>query len=974
MQDTELHGRAGGYNDRLVSERAVSRRQSRSLYRHWVAASRKLAYQSQTNVMTRISTSSIGNEADIITESSCSLIEDRADEIVRHIEQSQSLMDENPKFNIDSIETLRVMTEYLTLKRSVKKKLTISIPPNTKALSFSKRLRYRMSIFCCKIPVIIKNFIGNFELWYSSLKVIEGHFGSSVASYFKFLRKLFLLNACIFILISFFVLIPQLLFRFIQFVDDGENALDEDNGTSSFSVSFNPVASPVVMVRNDPYRENEEFRLGNIFTGEGFLTNTILFYGYYTNTSLKLVEGYTFNIPASYFFTSAVCYFIIFFFLFTSVAVTYRKCYIETSGGMNNTFSNKILCGWDFSIANRQAADLKSKSIYIEVKELLDEVSRSKRKKSCAYTFYTTAISFSLNGILLFLLGIGGMYSWKYLDQQMTKADTATTMMMWLILTLVIAVAPVLFSLITNIEGFESQSSALYMTLIRTFTLYAVVVAVVVAYRLNRSTESECWETVLGQDMYRLVLLDFIFGLMGTALSEFIRYRIYVKMWEGIGCPEFDIARGTMNLIYNQTLFYIGLYFSPVLSLIITVKMFLTFYIRKWGAIYNCKPFLKPWRASQAHTVYLSIAFLSFFSVVIAYGYIITSYVDKNFKESSCSVPIKNLNMSLKVKTSNCGPFRGEKFIYLSVLNDILANKDSFILTIFYYITRPGVVGIALMALVLGVYYMRAVALARIHVVNHLRHLLLLKAEDRKLLLNEIAKYTKAQQPHGNDKHPHTEEGLTSFNTDPKERSRGHRENFEVMKKSKFCPVSLSNLSTEPDTKNTVLRSKIFNSVQNLNGSFLDGRVNPRVQIRKASSYEDGVFEMVQWNATSDAKWEDDLTKDELRYQPTDETDKGNGSLALVEEEIISRPPLNFNPVFTESFQIDESAEENSGVGSSYQNKRVPDATEESILRSDDLDDSGNDFINYVRFQERVPSRISFDSRSSKSSRKKKRN
>ncbi|KAK6624217.1 hypothetical protein RUM44_011076 [Polyplax serrata] len=915
MQDTELHGRAGGYNDRLVSDRAVSRRQSRSLYRHWVAASRKLAYQSQTNVMTRISTSSIGNEADIITESSCSLIEDRADEIVRHIEQSQSLMDENPKFNIDSIETLRVMTEYLTLKRSVKKKLTISIPPNTKALSFSKRLRYRMSIFCCKIPVIIKNFIGNFEL-------------------------------C-----SFFVLIPQLLFRFIQFVDDGENALDEDNGTSSFSVSFNPVASPVVMVRNDPYRENEEFRLGNIFTGEGFLTNTILFYGYYTNTSLKLVEGYTFNIPASYFFTSAVCYFIIFFFLFTSVAVTYRKCYIETSGGMNNTFSNKILCGWDFSIANRQAADLKSKSIYIEVKELLDEVSRSKRKKSCAYTFYTTAISFSLNGILLFLLGIGGMYSWKYLDQQMTKADTATTMMMWLILTLVIAVAPVLFSLITNIEGFESQSSALYMTLIRTFTLYAVVVAVVVAYRLNRSTESECWETVLGQDMYRLVLLDFIFGLMGTALSEFIRYRIYVKMWEGIGCPEFDIARGTMNLIYNQTLFYIGLYFSPVLSLIITVKMFLTFYIRKWGAIYNCKPFLKPWRASQAHTVYLSIAFLSFFSVVIAYGYIITS-----------------------VKTSNCGPFRGEKFIYLSVLNDILANKDSFILTIFYYITRPGVVGIALMALVLGVYYMRAVALARIHVVNHLRHLLLLKAEDRKLLLNEIAKYTKAQQPHGNDKHPHTEEGLTSFNTDPKETSRGHRENFEVMKKSKFCPVSLSNLSKEPDTKNTVLRSKIFKSVQNLNGSFLDGRVNPRVQIRKASSYEDGVFEMVQWNATSDAKWEDDLTNDKLRYQPTDETDKGNSSLALVEEEIISRPPLNFNPVFTESFQIDETAEENSGVGSSYQNKRVPDATEESILRSDDLDDSGNDFINYVRFQERVPSRISFDSRSSKSSRKKKRN
>lgn len=96
-------------------------------------------------------------------------------------------------------------------------------------------------------------------------------------------------------------------------------------------------------------------------------------------------------------------------------------------------------------------------------------------------------------------------------------------------------------------------------------------------------------------------------------------------MWAGIGCPEFDIARSTMNLIYNQTLFYIGLFFSPALSLVITIKMFLTFYIKKWGAIYNCKPFVNPWKASQAHTVYLSIAFFAFFSVLIAFGYIITS-------------------------------------------------------------------------------------------------------------------------------------------------------------------------------------------------------------------------------------------------------------------------------------------------------------------------------------------------------------
>lgn len=38
----------------------------------------------------------------------------------------------------------------------------------------------------------------------------------------------------------------------------------------------------------------------------------------------------------------------------------------------------------------------------------------------------------------------------------------------------------------------------------------------------------QCWETSLGQEVYRLILMDFIFGVIGTALAEFIRKRIYM--------------------------------------------------------------------------------------------------------------------------------------------------------------------------------------------------------------------------------------------------------------------------------------------------------------------------------------------------------------------------------------------------------------------------------------------------------------
>jgi hypothetical protein len=52
-------------------------------------------------------------------------------------------------------------------------------------------------------------------------------------------------------------------------------------------------------------------------------------------------------------------------------------------------------------------------------------------------------------------------------------------------------------------------------------------------------------------------------------------------VWKKIGVPEFDIARNTLNIIYNQTLLFVGFYFSPLLAFIVILKMFITFYVKK---------------------------------------------------------------------------------------------------------------------------------------------------------------------------------------------------------------------------------------------------------------------------------------------------------------------------------------------------------------------------------------------------------
>lgn len=53
---------------------------------------------------------------------------------------------------------------------------------------------------------------------------------------------------------------------------------------------------------------------------------------------------------------------------FFSMARSYRHSFIETKGGLKNVLSHKIFCGWDYQIATKETAELKSSSIYQDLK------------------------------------------------------------------------------------------------------------------------------------------------------------------------------------------------------------------------------------------------------------------------------------------------------------------------------------------------------------------------------------------------------------------------------------------------------------------------------------------------------------------------------------------------------------------------------------------------------------------------------
>lgn len=654
-------------------------------------------------------------------------LDDHAGVIAGEMEKDSALMEDNPQSEQLRIDTLREMPESLTLKRVVKKKLLrrVSQKSKKKPIGCFKKMRYKFSILTKKLNLAVKDVVYSVELWYSSIKVIEGHFGSSVATYFRFFRWLFLLNVIIALINLLFLAVPQSLYSAYNLDDANENntAVSDNLEDSNSLIFFKRLEIAESVISNDerPIKlfstSSESFSFADIFVGEGSFTNSILYYGHYTNTSFSIFPNVEYSMPLAYFFTTACCFGLAFLALSLSVARSYRKVFIETSGGLKNVYAHKIFCGWDYSIATAEAANLKSKSLYNELKELLAEDYKELKDHTWKSWFRIYTLRLFVNfAAAAFFIGTGAAI-WLVLE----KKPLDWNYMLPLIITIIMVVAPWLLSILLRLEDYESPRTALYVNLVRVFLLEIVAIMAIVVYWFHPS-DSQCWETSLGQELYRLVILDFFISTLGSFIGEFLHKKLSRSSCISIPPPEFDITRNTLNLIYNESLIFVGFFYSPLLPIVVTIKMFITFYIKKIGTLYNCQPASRSWRASQTQTVFLILTFLSLLAAVITYVYLI-SYV----------------NLS-----EECGPFH-KKMSDLIVDKMLSLEKGHIIWKILFFVTKPGVVGIILTGMVFLAFYIRSKAAAHAEMIELLKDMLVIEAEDKEFLLTNIAKITETQ-------------------------------------------------------------------------------------------------------------------------------------------------------------------------------------------------------------------------------------
>ncbi|XP_075072825.1 transmembrane channel-like protein 6 [Mixophyes fleayi] len=467
--------------------------------------------------------------------------------------------------------------------------------------------------------------------WQVALKQIGGRFGSSVLSYFLFLQTLLGFNIFMSLLCLLFIVIPQ---------------------------AVHPHVSPNL----------RSFTSLELFTGAGYFTNTLMYYGYYSNFTLNdgCSSGYNtsvcpsgkawlpYHIPLAYLFTVGVG------FLSTCIILVYRmSCSFGENfrvGFFSGDLALKVFSAWDFKVTRIRSVQRQKENIHMQLKELLCEHQQNiyrddLRKKLHSVFVHILSWALCLGSWLGSAVAVYLLAEHLHQDHRMRLKQSREQEVEAMLLPLPLAVSlfnlllPYLYCALALWERLDSPILEVYLAICRNLILKVVILGVLCYHWLSRKApylENMCWETFVGQELYRFVIMDFIFTLLDTLFGELLWRLILEKRSKQKSRLEFDIARNVLELIYGQTLAWLGVLFCPLIPVVQTLKLLLLFYIKKASLMRNCRSPRKPWRASHMSTTFLTLlCFPSFLGASVFLSYAVWS-----------------------MKPSDCGPFRSLNTMY----------------------------------------------------------------------------------------------------------------------------------------------------------------------------------------------------------------------------------------------------------------------------------------------------------------------
>uniref|UniRef100_A0A8C6G5H7 Transmembrane channel-like protein n=1 Tax=Mus spicilegus TaxID=10103 RepID=A0A8C6G5H7_MUSSI len=496
--------------------------------------------------------------------------------------------------------------------------------------SCCSRLRYTCMLALHSLGLALLSGLYAARPWRYALKQIGGQFGSSVLSYFLFLKTLLAFNAL--------MLLPLL----------------------AFLVGVQAAFPP------DPAGPVPTFSGLELLTGGGRFTHTVMYYGYYSNSTLSpscdaLREGgqcsprlgsLPYNMPLAYLFTMGATFFLTCIILVYSMSHSFGESY--RVGSTKGIHALTVFCSWDYKVTQKRASRVQQDSICTQLKELLAEWHLRKRPRSvCGQLRQVVVLGL---GWLLCLGSTMGCtvavltFSEVMIQRPASGGQGVEALALPLVVSVLNLGASYLFRGLATLERHDSPVLEVYMAICRNLILKMAVLGVLCYHWLGRrvaTLQGQCWEDFVGQELYRFMVMDFIFMLLDSLFGELVWRLISEKKLKRGQKPEFDIARNVLDLIYGQTLTWLGVLFSPLLPAVQILRLLFLFHIKKASLMANCQAPRRPWLASHMSTVFLTLlCFPSFLGAAVFLCYAVWQV-----RPSSTCGPFRTLNTMYEAGT-----------------------------------------------------------------------------------------------------------------------------------------------------------------------------------------------------------------------------------------------------------------------------------------------------------------------------------
>uniref|UniRef100_A0A2K6CZL8 Transmembrane channel-like protein n=3 Tax=Macaca nemestrina TaxID=9545 RepID=A0A2K6CZL8_MACNE len=452
------------------------------------------------------------------------------------------------------------------------------------------RLRYACVLALHSLGLALLSGLQALTPWRYALKRIGGQFGSSVLSYFLFLKTLLAFNALLQLLLVACIVGPQ-------------------------------VAFPPALPGPAPICTGLE-----LLTGAGCFTHTVMFYGHYSNATLNQpcgspldgsqctprAGGLPYNMPLAYLYTVGAGFFITCITLVYSMAHSFGESY--RVGSTSGVHAITVFCSWDYKVTQKRASRLQQDNIRTRLKELLAEWQlRQSPRSVCGRLRQAAALGLAWLLCLGTALGCAvaiHVFSEFLIQSPEAAGQEAALLVLPLVVGLLNLGAPYLCRVLAALEPHDSPVLEVYVAICRNLILKLAILGTLCYHWLGRRVavlQDQCWEDFVGQELYRFLVMDFVLMLLDTLFGELVWRIISEKKLKRRRKPEFDIARNVLELIYGQTLTWLGVLFSPLLPAVQIIKLLLVFYVKKTSLLANCQAPRRPWLASHMSTIFLTL-------------------------------------------------------------------------------------------------------------------------------------------------------------------------------------------------------------------------------------------------------------------------------------------------------------------------------------------------------------------------------